>query len=132
MSYLPLSHVAANIMDIFMLTQCLGTLYFANRDALKGTLVATLKEASPTVFFGVPRVWEKVREKMVQVGKSNTGFKKAVGMWAKKTGLDYNKANIGGRKSRGSLSFKVWSYRKFKYCLYPNAFRLLTKWFSQK
>ena len=52
-SYLPLSHVAANIMDIFMVTQCLGTLYFANRDALKGTLVATLKEASPTVFFGV-------------------------------------------------------------------------------
>jgi len=106
-SYLPLSHVAANIMDIFMVTQCLGTLYFANRDALKGTLVATLKEASPTVFFGVPRVWEKVREKMVQVGKSNTGFKKAVGMWAKKTGLDYNKANIGGRKGRGSLSFKI-------------------------
>ena len=83
-SYLPLSHVAANIMDIFMVsvnikffvtiafinniiiilgittniilslgittnivipqvTQCLGTIYFANRDALKGTLVATLK-----------------------------------------------------------------------------------------
>jgi len=105
-SYLPLSHVAANIMDIFMVTQCLGTLYFANRDALKGTLVATLKEANPTVFFGVPRVWEKVREKMVQVGKANTGFKRAVGMWAKKTGLDYNKAKIGGRKG-GSLSFKI-------------------------
>ena len=42
-SYLPLSHVAANIMDIFMATQCLGTVYFANRDALKGTLVSTLK-----------------------------------------------------------------------------------------
>ena len=68
-SYLPLSHVAANIMDIFMATQCLGTVYFANRDALKGTLVATLKEALPTVFFGVPRVWEKVQEKMIQVMK---------------------------------------------------------------
>jgi len=106
-SYLPLSHVAANIMDIFMVTQCLGTLYFANRDALKGTLVSTLKEANPTVFFGVPRVWEKVREKMVQVGKANTGFKRAVGIWAKKTGLDYNKAKIGGRRGRGSLSFKI-------------------------
>ena len=68
-SYLPLSHVAANIMDIFMATQCLGTVYFANRDALKGTLVSTLKEALPTVFFGVPRVWEKVQEKMIQVIK---------------------------------------------------------------
>ena len=105
-SYLPLSHVAANIMDIFMVIQCLGTLYFANKDALKGTLVATLKEAQPTVFFGVPRVWEKIREKMVEIGKSNTGIKKAVGLWAKKTGLEFNKAKIGGKKPR-SISFKV-------------------------
>ena len=65
-----------------------------------------MKEAQPTVFFGVPRVWEKIREKMVQIGKANTGIKKAMGLWAKKTGLDYNKARIGGKKSR-SLSFKV-------------------------
>jgi len=105
-SYLPLSHVAANVMDIFMMTQCLGTIYFANRDALKGTLVATLKEAQPTIFFGVPRVWEKVQEKMIQVGKANTGFKKAFGSWAKKTGLEYNKARLGGRHG-GKLSFKL-------------------------
>ena len=111
-SYLPLSHVAANIMDIFMVTQCLGTLYFANRDALKGTLVATLKEANPTTFSGVPRVWEKIHEKMVKVGKANTGFKKAVGMWAKKTGLDYNKGKIEGRKG-GSVSFKVLLFNHY-------------------
>jgi hypothetical protein len=29
------SHVAANIMDIFMVTTCAGTIYFANKDALK-------------------------------------------------------------------------------------------------
>ena len=28
---------------------------------------------------------------MPQVGKANTGFKKAFGSWAKKTGLEYNK-----------------------------------------
>ena len=111
-SYLPLSHVAANIMDIFMVIQCLGTLYFANKDALKGTLVATLKEAQPTVFFGVPRVWEKIREKMVEIGKSNTGIKKAVGIWAKKTGLGFNKAKIVGKKPR-SISFKVRSNIEF-------------------
>jgi len=105
-SYLPLSHVAANIMDIFMVTQCLGTLIFANKDALKGTLVSTLKEAQPTVFFGVPRVWEKVREKMIEVGKANTGFKRAVGIWAKKTGLDYNKAKLEGKRG-GRLSFRI-------------------------
>ena len=43
---------------------------------------------------------------MVEIGKSNTGIKKAVGLWAKKTGLDFNKAKIGGKKPRG-ISFKV-------------------------
>ena len=28
----------------------------------QGTLISTLKEAKPTIFFGVPRVWEKVKQ----------------------------------------------------------------------
>lgn len=33
-----------------------------------GTLVDTLKEVLPTFFFGVPRVWEKMQEKMIAIG----------------------------------------------------------------
>ena len=43
-----------------------------------GTLTTTLKEALPTLFFGVPRVWEKIHEKMVAVGRQNKGFKRQV------------------------------------------------------
>ena len=90
-----------------------------------GTLVSTLKEAQPTIFFGVPRVWEKIREKMVMIGKSNTGIKKAVGMWAKKTGLDFNKAKIGGKKTR-SISFKVSeSFPQVKIILDPFSLPLI-------
>ena len=90
-----------------------------------GTLVSTLKEAQPTIFFGVPRVWEKIREKMVMIGKSNTGIKKAVGMWAKKTGLDFNKAKIGGKKTR-SISFKVSeSFPQVKIILDPVSLPLI-------
>ena len=35
-SYLPLSHVAANVTDIFVMMTCAGTVYFADKDALKG------------------------------------------------------------------------------------------------
>ena len=35
-SYLPLSHVAANVTDIFVMMVCAGAVYFADKNALKG------------------------------------------------------------------------------------------------
>jgi len=59
-SYLPLSHIAAQVLDMHGAMLGGYQLYFAQADALKGTLVNTMREARPTVFFGVPRVWEKM------------------------------------------------------------------------
>ena len=39
MSYLPLSHVAAQVFDLYMMIYNGGTVGFADKDALKGTLV---------------------------------------------------------------------------------------------
>ncbi|CAB1117569.1 unnamed protein product [Ectocarpus sp. CCAP 1310/34] len=86
-SYLPLSHIAAQILDMHgpMFLGC--TVAFAQPDALKGSLVKTLREIRPTVFFGVPRVWEKMYEKMQEVGRSIKGAKKSISTWAKGKGL---------------------------------------------
>ncbi|XP_033634733.1 long-chain-fatty-acid--CoA ligase ACSBG2-like isoform X1 [Asterias rubens] len=86
-SYLPVSHVLAQLFDIYIPLVTCGAVYFAQHDALKGTLVTTLKEVRPTGFIGVPRVWEKIQEKMKSIGASNTGFKKRIGDWAKDIGL---------------------------------------------
>ena len=43
MSYLPLSHVAAQMLDIHAPLEKGITIWFAQPDALKGTLVQTLK-----------------------------------------------------------------------------------------
>ncbi|CAM9570957.1 unnamed protein product, partial [Ectocarpus fasciculatus] len=82
-SYLPLSHVAAQMIDIHYAYYSGSTAYFAQPDALKGSLSDTLKEVRPTVFFGVPRVWEKMEEKLKEVGRSTTGLKKTLSAWAK-------------------------------------------------
>ena len=40
MSFLPMSHVAAQMMDNYLTQFCGGTVYFADKDCLKGTLVS--------------------------------------------------------------------------------------------
>ncbi len=45
-SYLPLSHIAAYMVDIMASLGIAGTVYFADKGALKGTLVDTLREVT--------------------------------------------------------------------------------------
>ncbi|KAG9404299.1 hypothetical protein AC1031_004512 [Aphanomyces cochlioides] len=85
-SYLPLSHVAAQLLDIHLPIATGAKLYFAQPDALKGSLGQTLKEVRPTRFLGVPRVWEKIAEKLWEVGKSTKGMKLRIATWAKSIG----------------------------------------------
>lgn len=61
-SYLPLSHIAGLCVDLFSPINKGATTYFAQPDALKGSLAVTLREVQPHAFLGVPRVWEKFME----------------------------------------------------------------------
>merc|ERR1719421_1622089 len=90
-SYLPLSHIAAQLIDIHALMggaaqsyrPKIGALYFARPDAMRGSLVTTLIQVKPTIFFGVPRVWEKIAEGMKAVREKTPKPVLAVTDWAK-------------------------------------------------
>lgn len=74
-------------------------IWFAQPDALRGSLGVTLKHVRPTIFFGVPRVWEKIYDKMQVVAKSTTGIKKKISTWAKKNSANYWETHqYGGSK----------------------------------
>nr|CAD7405230.1 unnamed protein product [Timema cristinae] len=97
-SFLPLSHVAAQCVDIHLALFEAATVYFADKDALKGTLVNTLQEVRPTRFLGVPRVWEKIYEKMTRIGSQNGSIKRSIATWAKGHGLQHNLDKMNGER----------------------------------
>nr|XP_033812589.1 long-chain-fatty-acid--CoA ligase ACSBG2 isoform X2 [Geotrypetes seraphini] len=112
-SYLPLSHVAAQMIDIWLPIRFGGATYFAQPDALKGSLVNTLREVRPTAFMGVPRVWEKMQEKMKAVGAKSSTLRRKVAVWAKEVGLYTNLKRMNGMSSE-PVTFRVANKLVFK------------------
>ncbi|XP_017068129.1 very long-chain-fatty-acid--CoA ligase bubblegum isoform X1 [Drosophila eugracilis] len=104
-SYLPLSHVAAQTVDIYTCAFVAGCIWFADKDALKGTLVKSLQDARPTRFMGVPRVYEKFQERMVAVASSSGSLKKMLASWAKGITLKHYMVSQG--KSSGGFRYKI-------------------------
>jgi long-subunit acyl-CoA synthetase (AMP-forming) len=56
-----------------------------------------LREVRPHSFLAVPRVWEKIQEKMTAAGKNNSWLKKKLVAWARRTGLAGGYADQEGR-----------------------------------
>jgi len=96
LSYLPLSHVAGMMVDIVtpvvMANRFDGytTVYFARPYDLKlGTIKDRLCAARPTLFLGVPLVWEKIADKIRALGADVTGVKRTIADWAKGLGKQH-------------------------------------------
>ncbi len=83
-SYLPLSHIAEQVVSLLVpLSIGCATWFAESLDQLGDNL----REVRPTMFVGVPRVWEKIQAKMVAAGAQNSGLKKKIAAWARGKGL---------------------------------------------
>lgn len=91
-SYLPLSHIAAQCLDMYGPMAVGFKVYFARADALKGSLKETMVAVRPTIFFGVPRVFEKFREAMLAIGRKNPAPLRWIAAWGKSVGLASSRA----------------------------------------
>ena len=92
-SYLPLSHIAEQMVSLMvpMISGC--TSWFAES---LDRLGENLQEVRPTMFLGVPRVWEKIQAKISTAGAANPPLKKKIAAWARKQGLAGGYAHQAG------------------------------------
>ena len=100
-SFLPLSHITARALDYAMMFSDASVAYCPKFDELP----ARMKEVRPTVFVGVPRVYEKIRQGVEQKS-SVSPVKKRILAWAVKTGGRFREA-IHNRKQPGSPYWKI-------------------------
>jgi long-subunit acyl-CoA synthetase (AMP-forming) len=95
LSYLPLSHIAEQMLSIHGPMSMSSLVYFAESIEKLGE---NLAEVRPTLFMGVPRVWEKIQAKMMAAGASAPPLRKKLVAWARKTGLAGGYAEQRGEK----------------------------------
>lgn len=103
-SYLPLSHVAEQIFTNFMHLARGGEVYFCD-DMTK--VKDALLEARPTLFVGVPRVWEKFEAALRAKFAEATGVKAKLAGWARGTELSSFEAQVAKDRDVDSFSRRL-------------------------
>lgn len=95
-SFLPLSHVTARHLDYALMCHGTKLAYCAKFDLLP----AAMKAVQPTIFVGVPRVYEKIRQ-AVEGKSAASPVKSRILKWALSTGKKHRPEVLEGRTPGG-------------------------------
>jgi long-chain acyl-CoA synthetase len=116
LTYLPLCHVAERIFSTWGSVATGTVLNFAESI---DTVQMNLREVQPTLFFAVPRIWEKIHATVIIKGRDATWFKR---LWLK-TGVGM--ARIIGRERVNNGGRHTVKSRVLYMIGYPIVFRAL-------
>jgi long-chain acyl-CoA synthetase len=110
LSFLPLNHVYERMLTTLYFYLGVSVYYAESID----TIGDNLKEVHPQIFGTVPRLLEKVYDKIVAKGEEQTGIKKKLFFWALNLGLCYELHGANGwwyefqLKIANKLVFSKW------------------------
>ena len=97
-SFLPLSHITARVLDYVMYSSGAQLAYCSQFDKLP----QAMREVRPTVFVGVPRVYEKIRQE-VERRAALSPIKKRILGWAIGIGSGHRDTVYDGRRPNSAL-----------------------------
>ena len=110
LSFLPLNHVYERMLSYLYVYYGVSIYYAESLD----TIADNLKDVKPEIFVTVPRLLEKVYDKIVSKGAELSGIKKALFYWALNLGLRYELHGANGwwyefqLKIANKLIFSKW------------------------
>ncbi|HWY37123.1 MAG TPA: long-chain fatty acid--CoA ligase [Bacteroidia bacterium] len=110
LSFLPLNHVLERVVCYLYTSRGFSVYYAENLE----TIGDNLKDVKPQMFVTVPRLLEKVYEKIVTTGSNLKGIKKVLFFWALNLGLRYEQHGANGwwyefqLKIANKLIFSKW------------------------
>jgi long-chain acyl-CoA synthetase len=115
-TYLPLCHVAERIFSTWHMVSCGLSLNFA--ESIE-TVTVNLREVQPTLFFAVPRIWEKLHATVLIKGSDSSPFKR---LWLR---FSLHLATLIGREKVANGGFHTPKSRLLNLIGYPLVFRAL-------
>jgi long-chain acyl-CoA synthetase len=115
-TYLPLCHVAERIFSTWHMVSCGLCLNFA--ESIE-TVTENLREVQPTLFFAVPRIWEKLHATVMIKGTDASLFKR---LWLQ---FGLTLASVIGREKVANGGLHTTKSRLLNMVGYPLVFRAL-------
>ncbi len=100
--FLPLAHSFAKVLEVAFIRAGVATAV----DGVVDDLVANLAAVRPTVMSGVPRVYEKVYNRVVTGAREGSPLKYKIFQWAIAVGTEVSKLRQQRRGPSGLLAFK--------------------------
>jgi long-chain acyl-CoA synthetase len=92
LSFLPINHVFERTVNYYFQNNGLSIFYAENL----GTIADNLRDVKPNVFITVPRLLEKLYDKIIGKGRELKGIKKRIFFWAVKLGFRYKLRKTNG------------------------------------
>src|SRR5436853_7840335 len=92
LSFLPLCHSYERMLTYFYMYLGISIYYAESMEKIGDNL----KEIKPQIFSTVPRLLEKVYDRITERGKALTGIKKALFFWALDLGIHYELNGANG------------------------------------
>ena len=86
LSFLPLNHIFERMVSFIYISSGISIYYAESLD----TIAENLKEVKPTLFATVPRLLEKIYEKIMAKGAELTGMKKKLFYWSVALANEYD------------------------------------------